>query len=77
MNGIATAKRLRVPVLYLAATADDNPSYDFSEDAKALHRRAASRDKRLVLLPGPLHGIDLVGRSPQAKAAIERFLRVH
>jgi pimeloyl-ACP methyl ester carboxylesterase len=77
MNGIATARRLRVPVLYLAATADDNPSYDFSEDAKALHRRAASRDKRLVLLPGPLHGIDLVGRSPQAKAAIERFLRVH
>jgi pimeloyl-ACP methyl ester carboxylesterase len=77
MNAIASAKRLKVPVLYLAATEDDNAGYDFSEDAKALHRRAASKDKRLVLLPGPLHGIELVGRSPQASAAIERFLRVH
>jgi alpha-beta hydrolase superfamily lysophospholipase len=77
MNGIATAKRLQVPVLYLAATADDNAGYDFSEDAQALHRRAASKEKRLVLLPGPLHGIELVGRSPQARAALERFLRDH
>jgi pimeloyl-ACP methyl ester carboxylesterase len=77
MNGIAAGKRLRVPVLFLAATADDNAGYDFSKDATALHRAAAAKDKRLQLLPGRLHGIELVGRSPQAKAAIEGFLAKH
>lgn len=77
MDGIAAGKRLRVPVLYLAALADDNAGYDFSKDATALHAAAASKDKRLELLPGPLHGIDLVGRSPRAKAAIEAFLQKH
>jgi pimeloyl-ACP methyl ester carboxylesterase len=75
MDGVAAGKRLRVPVLYVAATGDDNAGYDFSEDAKALHRAAASRDKRLELLPGPLHGIALVAGSPKARAAIESFLK--
>ena len=52
MDGVKAGPRLRVPVLYLAATADDNGGYDFSEDAKELHRAAASKDKRLELLPG-------------------------
>jgi alpha-beta hydrolase superfamily lysophospholipase len=75
MDGIAAGKRLRVPVLYLAATDDDNVGYDFSEDAKALHAAAASKRKRLELLPGPLHGIALVGGSAKARAAVEAFLK--
>ena len=47
MDGVKAGPRLRVPVLYVAATADDNGGYDFSEDAKELHRAAASKDKRL------------------------------
>lgn len=77
MNGIAAAKRLRVPVLFLAARDDDNAGYDFSKDATALHRAAAAKDKRLELLPGRLHGIELVGGSATARAAIERFLAKH
>jgi alpha-beta hydrolase superfamily lysophospholipase len=77
MDGVKAGPRLRVPVLYLAATADDNAGYDFSEDAKALHRAAAAKRKRLELLPGPLHGIALVGGSARARVAIEGFLKAN
>ncbi len=77
MDGVKAGSRLRVPVLYLAATADDNAGYDFSEDAKALHRAASSKRKRLELLPGPLHGIALVGGSAKARAAVESFLKAN
>ena len=77
LNGVKAGPRLRVPVLYLAATADDNAGYDFSEDAKAMHRAAASKDKRLELLPGAAHGIDLVASSTRAKALVEGFLKAH
>ena len=77
MDGVKAGARLRVPVLYLAATADDNGGYDFSEDAKALHRAAASKDKRLELLPGSAHGIGLVASSARAKALVESFLKAH
>jgi pimeloyl-ACP methyl ester carboxylesterase len=74
MDGIAAGRRLRVPVLYLAARADVNAGYDFAADAKALHAAAASSRKRLELLPGSAHGIALVASSARARAAIERFL---
>ncbi|HWL32634.1 MAG TPA: hypothetical protein VNP89_03435, partial [Gaiellaceae bacterium] len=77
MDGVKAGPRLRVPVLYLAATADDNGGYDFSEDAKALHRAAAAKDKRLELLPGAAHGIGLMASSAKAKSLVEGFLRAH
>lgn len=77
MDGVKVGPRLGVPVLYLAATEDDNAGYDFSEDATALHAAAAAADKRLELLPGPLHGIALVGGSAPARAAVEGFLKAH
>ena len=77
MDGVKAGPRLRVPVLYLAATADDNAGYDFSQDATALHRAAASKRKRLALLPGSLHGIALVGGSARARAAVESFLKAN
>jgi pimeloyl-ACP methyl ester carboxylesterase len=77
MDGVKAGPRLRVPMLYLAATADDNAGFDFSADAQALHRAAASKDKRLELLPGAAHGIALVGSSARAKASIESFLKRH
>jgi pimeloyl-ACP methyl ester carboxylesterase len=75
MDGIAAGKKLRVPVLYVAATEDDNAGYDFSEDATALHAAAVSKRKRLELLPGPLHGIALVRGSAKAKSLVEGFLK--
>lgn len=77
MDGVKIGPRLRVPVLYLAATEDDNAGYDFSADATALHAAAASADKRLELVPGPLHGIALVGGSSSARASVEGFLKAH
>ena len=77
MDGVKAGPRLRVPVLYLAATADDNGGYDFSEDAEELHGAAASKDKRLELLPGASHGVNLVASSTKAKSLIEGFLKAH
>ena len=77
MDGVKAGPRLRVPALYLAATADDNGGYDFSEDATALHQAAATKDKRRELLPGAAHGIGLVASSTRAKALVEGFLKSH
>ena len=77
MNATATAPRLRVPVLYLAAEDDDNAGYDFSEDAREMHAATRAVDKRLQILPGSSHGVALVAGSPRAKALIETFLKGH
>ena len=77
MDAVATAPRLRVPVLYLAASDDDNAGYDFSKDAQALYAATAAADKRLVILPGFLHGVGLVGASARTRSLIESFLKGH
>ena len=77
MDGVKAGPRLRVPMFYLAATADDNAGYDFSKDAEAMFARTAAKDKRLELLPGSAHGIALVASSARAKASIESFLKRH
>jgi pimeloyl-ACP methyl ester carboxylesterase len=75
LDAVATAPRLRVPVLYVAAEGDDNAGYDFSEDARAMHAATASADKRLEILPGGLHGVGLVAGSARVKTLVEAFLR--
>jgi len=77
MDPVATAPRLRVPVLYLAAEGDDNAGYDFSKDAETMHAKTASADKRLEVLPGTAHGVGLISVSARAKALVESFLRTH
>ena len=77
MDAVATAQRLRVPVLYVAAEGDDNGGFDFSKDAEEMHTATASTDKQLELLPGALHGVGLVAGSARAKSLIETFLREH
>ena len=77
MDAVGTAARLRVPVLYVAAEADDNAGYDFSKDAEAMYAATAAADKRLELLPGSLHGIALMSGSARARTAVEGFLQRH
>ncbi|MDX6437839.1 MAG: hypothetical protein QOF45_422 [Gaiellaceae bacterium] len=77
LNAAATAPRLRVPVLYLAAEGDDNAGYDFSDDAREMYKATAAGDKRLEVLPGSRHGVDLVAGSPRVRALIEVFLKRH
>ena len=74
LDGVKAAGRLRVPVLYLAATGDDNAGFDFSKDAEAMFAKTAAKDKRLELLPGTAHGIGLVASSTRTKTLVERFL---
>jgi dienelactone hydrolase len=74
LDAVATAPRLRVPVLYLAAVDDNNAGFDFSRDAEEMHTATASADKRLELLPGRLHGVGLVAGSSRARALVEGFL---
>ena len=56
MNAVASAPRLRVPVLYLAAEGDDNAGFDFSDDAREMHAATASTDKRSRSCPGGCTG---------------------
>jgi pimeloyl-ACP methyl ester carboxylesterase len=75
LEAVATAPRLRVPVLYLAAEDDDTSGYDFSEDARTMYAATASAEKRLEIVPGTLHGVGLVAGSARVKALIEGFVR--
>ncbi len=77
MNATSSARRLRAPVLYLAAEGDDNGGYDFSDDAREMYAATAAADKRLQVLPGRQHGVGLVAGSPRARTLIEGFLKVH
>lgn len=77
MDGIKAGAKLTVPTLFLATADDDAAGYDFSEDAARLHAAAAAKDKRLEVLPGPLHGIALMDRSAPARTLVESWLRKH
>ena len=77
MDGVKAGPRLRVPVLYLAAEADDNAGFDFSNDAETMHAATGAADKQLELLPGALHGIALMAGSARARALVESFLKGH
>lgn len=77
MDALASAPRLRVPVLYLASDGDEVERYDFSVDAQQMHAATRAADKRVEVLPGRLHGVALVGGSPRAKLLVETFLKRH
>jgi alpha-beta hydrolase superfamily lysophospholipase len=69
------APRLSVPTLYLVAEDDQNGPYDFAADGQVLFDATGTTEKRLVTLPGALHGTFLVDGSAPARAELERFLR--
>jgi pimeloyl-ACP methyl ester carboxylesterase len=66
------APRLRVPVLYIAATDDAGGA--FAQDARALYEATSSPDKELELLPGSAHGVSLVSSAGTARDLVEQFL---
>ena len=72
----AAVKRLRVPVLLVAA-ADDQP---FADEARAMYRAAPVRDKRLLVVPGGGHGtglLDFGEDAPKVQAAVRDFIADH
>jgi pimeloyl-ACP methyl ester carboxylesterase len=54
-EGLPAVRRFDRPVLFLAAEDDSN----FADDAERLFRASASRDKKLVIVPGSEHGTAL------------------
>ncbi len=74
-NPLASASRLRVPLLVVGSRHDH---YLPVEDARALVRRAATKDKRAALYPGYGHGWEIVEGPPyaaQARALILSWIR--
>ena len=69
MNAEAAARRLQVPVLYLAG--DEDPG--FADDARVLYEATAAPDKRLELLDSGNHGVHLAAE-PAARSLIESFV---
>ena len=69
MDGVAAARRLRTPILYIAGDKDDG----FADDARMLHEATTSSDKRLEILDTSAHGI-LLASQPAARSLIESFI---
>jgi len=73
IHAIQAVRRMSVPVLFAAAESD----VQYADEARALHAASASPDKRLLILPGGAHGVDLL-RGPAAagfRATFAAFIR--
>jgi pimeloyl-ACP methyl ester carboxylesterase len=69
----AAMRRLRVPVL-LVVGADDRP---FQAQARTLYAATRVRDKRLLVVPGRVHGtgmLELGDEAPKVLAAVRGFI---
>jgi pimeloyl-ACP methyl ester carboxylesterase len=67
----------RVPFLYIGTT---NDSAAPAKEARTIFERVGSRDKRIVMFGGVLHGTELVDTAPfapQVRALVLRWLRRH
>jgi dienelactone hydrolase len=56
LDALPAVKRLRIPILLVAARED----LEFAADARILHRAKRAGGKRLVIVPGYQHGADLL-----------------
>ena len=58
MVGVRSAvRRLTLPVLFVAAEADE---FSAGPDAREFYASAPSKDKKLIVVPGTAHGTDLL-----------------
>ena len=73
LDATISARRLQVPILYLAADNDDG----FTDDARTPFQATTETDKALELVPGTEHGVQLVSHAEQARTLVEDFIRSH
>jgi pimeloyl-ACP methyl ester carboxylesterase len=69
MDGLAAARRLPMPVLYLVGEGDEG----FVEHSRELFAATSSPEKRLEILDSPEHGV-LLASEPAARSLIEGFI---
>ena len=72
VKGLQAVARLRAPIFF-GASEDDEP---FASDARAMYAASASPDKRLVMLPGGLHGSGML-QDAGFRAQVAQFLAAH
>jgi alpha-beta hydrolase superfamily lysophospholipase len=77
LRAVPAVRRLRVPVLYVASEEDRSGEYNFTAEARRMYEATAAEDKRLELLPGSAHGIELLTGTARVAALVEDFLRAH
>jgi pimeloyl-ACP methyl ester carboxylesterase len=73
VDAVAAARRLQVPVLYVAAEED---TY-FADEARILYEATASPEKTLRNFGGGGHGIALVDSPSESRTLVEAFIRSH
>jgi pimeloyl-ACP methyl ester carboxylesterase len=73
LDAEAAARRLEVPTLFVVAREDA----DFPQAARLLYEATATRDKRLLAVPGFGHGSDVLAQSGEAREAVNRFIGEH
>jgi pimeloyl-ACP methyl ester carboxylesterase len=76
VNALAAVRTLRAPVLIVQGKTDPLVAVT---DARRLHRAAASREKRLVILPSGAHGTALLAGSDgvRARSILDAFVDAH
>jgi pimeloyl-ACP methyl ester carboxylesterase len=72
LNALPAVARLRAPTFFAASELDD----PFVGDARALYAASAAPDKQLEILPGGVHGSDLL-HDPGFRARVEAFVAAH
>lgn len=76
VDAVEAAAELTMPVLFVAAEGDGG----FATDARALHDAGRQRGRRLLIVPGAGHGVDLLDPTTGVEAVaaeVEAFLRAH
>jgi pimeloyl-ACP methyl ester carboxylesterase len=75
LDATPAVARIRVPTLFVVAEGDQSSPYDFAADAQRLHDATATTQKKLVVVPGSLHGTFLVDASPAVRKLLLAFVR--
>jgi hypothetical protein len=69
----AAVPRLRRPVFFVAAEHDQ---YGAGTDARLMYKRVPARDKRLLVIPGTKHGVQMLDE-PKVREAVVGWLLAH
>jgi pimeloyl-ACP methyl ester carboxylesterase len=74
IHGVKEAvPRLRRPVFFVAAEGD---TYGAGTDARTMYRDAPARDKKLLMIPGSEHGVDMLDEKDLRDALVD-WLQSH
>jgi hypothetical protein len=76
MDAVAAVQHLRAPLLLIASSGEGS----YTPAARLLYHDARSHSKRLVLVPGTVHGIGLLqepGVGPQIRQLVTTFIEEH